>query len=145
EGAVGRLGGKAFVVVVVADDHQLGARGVEVAPGGARHRVHGDGARAEQRVVPVGQGARPRVRGQIRLEPLLLRRSRPHRDVRVQGDDVPGAEVVAVVALGGVAGGGAEVAVVARGAGGVVVVVARHRAGARFEPAPGGRVAVRVV
>src|SRR5207244_9774127 len=86
-----------------------------------------------------------RARGEVGLEPLLLGRAGAVRDVRVQGDDVPIAQVVAVIALRGVAGRRAEVAEIAGGAGRVVIVVARCRPGARFVPTPGRAVAVRVV
>src|SRR5256886_5146533 len=61
-------------------------------------------------------------------------------------DDVPGAEIVAVIGLGRVAGGRAEVAEIAsRGAARVVFVITRRRVGARFVAAPRGVVAVREV
>src|SRR6266516_2637345 len=65
--------------------------------------------------------------GVVGLEPLLLRRARARGDVgavAVQHDDVPGAQIVAVVALGGVARRGAEIAEVAvrRGARHVVLL-----------------------
>ena len=56
----------------------------------------------------------------------------------VQDDDVPAAEVVAVLALSGVAGNVAEVSEVALGSGEVVFVVARHRTCPLFVPAPCG-------
>src|SRR5213596_3394060 len=65
--------------------------------------------------------------------------------VAVQGDDVPVAQVVAVVALGGIARRRAEVAEVAGGPGCVVLVVAGYRLGAGFVPAPGRVVAIGVV
>ena len=95
--------------------------------------------------MPIGDGAALRARGEVGLEPLLLGRAGAVRDVRVQGDDVPIAQVVAVIALRGVAGRRAEVAEIAGGAGRVVIVVARCRPGARFVPTPGRAVAVRVV
>ena len=82
---------------------------------------------------------------EIGLEPHLLGRAHVHRDVRVQGDDVPVTDVVAVVAFARCAGGRAEVVEVPGGAGGEVVVVAGDRLGARLEPAPGRIVAVLVV
>src|SRR5204863_6611562 len=63
------------------------------------------GRRVEARVVPHREHALLRRRGKIRLEPGLLRRARRSRDVRVvavQHDDVPGPELVAVIALAGV-------------------------------------------
>src|SRR6476661_3645857 len=115
--------------------------------------------RFSARVVPVGERAGPAVGGEVGPQPPLLRRpglaAADLGAVRVQGDDVPAAPVEGVVAGGGGAGRGAEVAEVARGVGGVVVVVARGGVGARLRPAPargvaagvlrGGSVAVGVV
>src|SRR5207244_4920079 len=83
------------------------------------------------------------------LEPRFLRRAqgRGHvRGVAVEDDDVPGAEIVAVIALGGVSRGGTEVAEIPgrRGAR-VVVVVPRPRIRARLVAAPARVVAVLVV
>jgi hypothetical protein len=62
--------------------------------------------------------------------------------VAVENDDMPGAEVIAIVPLVGVSGGRAEVLVVAGGSRGVVVVVAGGRASAGLVTAPGRRVAL---
>src|SRR5207237_3574574 len=102
----------------------------------------------ESGVMPHGQGAPPRVGREVGLEPLLLGGSGPGGDVAViavQHHDVPGAQVVAVIALVGVAGGGPEIAevAVARGAR-VVVTVARRGKGARLVPPP-TRVVTRLV
>src|SRR5207249_5063639 len=78
-------------------------------------------------------------------QPLLLRRAGGHGDAgaaAVQHDDVPGAEVVAVVALRRIAGGGAEVAEVPRGAGCLVIALPRGRLRAGLVPAPGRVVAL---
>src|SRR5205807_10671262 len=87
--------------------------------------------------------------GEVGLEAGLLRRAdrRGHEArVAVQHDDVPGAELVAVVTLGRIAGGRAEVAEIARGGGArVVVVVARHRIGTGLVAPPARVVAVLVV
>src|SRR3989304_2246493 len=60
----------------------------------------------------------------------------------VEGDEVPGPQVVAVVTLAGITGGGAEVAEVAGRAGGVVFVVAGHRKRTGLAGAPGRVVAI---
>ena len=96
-------------------------------------------------MMPVGEGTALRARGEVGLKPLLLSGAGAVRNVGVQDDDVPIAQVVAVIALGGVAGCRTEVAEIAGGAGSVVIVVARCRPGARFVPAPRRAVAVRVV
>src|SRR5437879_10611070 len=90
----------------------------------------------------IGERATLRARGEIGAQPLLLRRARGLRDVAVKGDDVPVAQVVAVVALRRIARGRTEVAEIAGGPGRAVLVVAGDRPGARLVPAPGGGVAV---
>src|SRR5207247_668829 len=95
----------------------------------------------EQRVMPVGQGTVRRVGREVGAEPLDLCRGGGSRHERwaaaVQYDDVPGAEVVAVVALLGVAGGRAEIAEVAARVGRLVVQVTGRRLRARLVPPPG--------
>src|SRR2546422_9228636 len=86
--------------------------------------------------MPVGERALRGGGGQVRLEPQLLRRARRHGGRAVQRDDVPGAQGVAVVALGRVARGRAEVAVVARRTGGGGLAIAPPRGGARPLPTP---------
>src|SRR6267143_3001397 len=98
----GRLRCEALVGVLVSADHQLHAAIIQHLPGG----LHARGAAmrsagAEARVVDVGDRAgRPRS-GEIALQPREL--SGSGRDVypAVEGDDVPRAEVVAVIALPG--------------------------------------------
>ena len=102
-------------------------------------------ARAEERVVQVGERAALRALGKIRAQPHLLRRADVHRDVAVQRHDVPVAEVVAVIALAGRASGRAEVIEIAARVRRDIVVIAGHRLGAGLEPAPGRVVAVLVV
>src|SRR5439155_9931872 len=98
---------------------------------------------------PHREHARLAGRGQVRIEPLLLRRAHRGRDARVvavQYDDVPGAEIVAVVSPGRIVGGGSEVAEVSDGGGArVVVVVAERGVGAGLVAHPGGGVTIRIV
>src|SRR5439155_1130251 len=73
-------------------------------------------------------------------------RGRDARVVAVQYDDVPGAEIVAVVSPGRIVGGGSEVAEVSDGGGArVVVVVAERGVGAGLVAPPGGGVTIRIV
>ena len=115
---------------------------VEVARRGAAAVL---AAGREARVVPGGERAVARVRGEVGLEPEALgRAARAAADltaVRVQHHDVPAAEVVAVPALRRSAGHGAEVGVVARCVPAAVFVVAHHRARARLVAAPARLVA----
>src|SRR2546430_14733917 len=96
--------------------------------------------------MPNGEGAGRRVSGEVGAQPGQLGGDVEHsaerfrlEEVRVQDDDVPPAEVVAVVADGLLAGGDAEGAEVARGRRvpqGVLVVSGRG-VNALLEPAPG--------
>src|SRR5438876_9333066 len=101
-------------------------------------------------MVPHRQGALASMGREVGLEPLLLRRTHRCGDpvvVAVQYDDVPRADVVAVIAPGGgVAGGGAEIAEIPRGAGArVVVAVAGRGERARLVSPPAGIVAALVL
>src|SRR5215213_10362843 len=90
----------------------------------------------------VGEGACPPfVGGEILLEPPHLggagAAAHPSLTaVAVEGNDVPPAQVVGVVALIGVSGGLAEVVVVGLGPFSVVLVVAGDGLGALLEAAP---------
>src|ERR1041384_1679568 len=95
-------------------------------------------AGAEKRMMPVGEGAALRALREVCPQPLLLRRANVHRNAAVQSNDVPVAEVVAVVAFPRRARGGAEVVEITSGACRVVIVVARDRPGASLEPPPRG-------
>src|SRR5919199_1796657 len=97
-------------------------------------------------MVPVGEDALGLGGGQVDLEPLLHGRAAgtaAHRLARaVEGDQMPGPEVEAVVAAGGVAGRRPEVAVVPGRLGIDVVVVPGDRPGADQGPSPGRGVTV---
>jgi hypothetical protein len=139
----GVWGGEALVVVVVAVQDHLCARRVQDVPARSHPGVVAVfGAGAEEGVVEVGQSARLGVSRQVLLEPADHRRVRPvaaHLLAHgVQRDDVPGPEIVGVVALQRVARGGAEVAEVTRGASRLVLVVAHSGQGARLVASPEG-------
>src|SRR5881396_295031 len=86
------------------------------------------------------------MRGEVSAEPLLLGRARAHGDVTVERHDVPGAEIIAVVSLGGIARRGPEVGEVVRGSRArVILVVAERGRRARLVPAPARVVAVLVI
>src|SRR5207237_7338516 len=97
-------------------------------------------------MVPHGEHALLGMTRELAAQPLLLRGAGLVVDwligPGVEDDHEPGAERVAVVALGGIARGGAEVPVVARGARRVVIVVAGNWTGARLLPSPCRGVAV---
>ena len=103
------------------------------------------GARAEASVVPVRQRATRGVRGEVGAEPALLERAGAHVQVRVQRDNVPVAQVVAVVACARLAGRDAEVGEVAASPPHVVVVVSRNRVGALPVASPRRLIARHVV
>src|SRR5437016_6280113 len=78
-------------------------------------------------------------------QPLKLGGACIHWDGAVYGDDVPGPDFVAVVALSGIASACSEVIEVACRARGFVVVVARCGARSSSVPAPRWSIAVGVV
>src|SRR5256886_10114636 len=133
----GFLRSEALVVVLVSAAHLLHAAVIHHLPGG----LHAGGAAmrrpgAEARVVDVGDRAgRPRGR-EIALQPRELSGSGGDVHPTVQGDDVPRAEVVAVVALPGLACSAPEVREVGSGAGRVVVVNAGCGTRARLVTGP---------
>src|SRR6266498_2481707 len=139
-GPVGFLRCLALIHVPVAAEHEVGTRGIQIVPYGP-HLALRDAPRAAsrcrgvQRVVPIGQCAEPRVRGEVGLEPLLLRGARGHRDVAVEHDDVPVPHVVAIVAFPRLTPGGPVVVEIPGRSRGLVFVVARRRLGARLVPA----------
>jgi hypothetical protein len=139
------LGRKPLVGVVVAVDHDIGSVVVQDLVGGSHLGRVAMVARAEERVVPVGESAFVGVGGEVLLEPAHHRRGSPASAHllahRVEGDYVPVASVVGVVALLGIPSRGSEVVEVARSARRIVLVVAYARLGARFVASPGGVVA----
>src|SRR3989442_566399 len=114
----------------------------------AAGREGGGRGGVEARGVEQRQYALLRGRREVRFEPCLLGRADACGDVStvaVQHDDVPGAQVVAVVALGGIAGLRSPVPEVPTcGRARVVVAVAGHRGGAGLVPPPAPRVAVLI-
>ena len=94
--------GEPLVVVVVARQHDVGAGAGERAPERGHRLVGAVQAGAEARVVPVAERAAGRVAREVGGEPALLRRpvlaAAGRAAVRVEDDDVPGAELVGVVA-----------------------------------------------
>src|SRR5687768_14337657 len=95
----------------------------------------------------IGHGALRRMRRQILPQPLFLGRSglaaADARTVGIQHDDVPAGIVVAIIALGGLAGRGAEVVVIAACSYSVIFVISDRGPRPRFMPAPRRLVAVR--
>src|SRR5216117_2726704 len=142
--ARGRLRCEALVVVLVPVEHDVGPGVVQRLPQRLRRRQAAVlRPRAEPRMVPVGDGALLGAGREVLAQPRFLRRAGTHGGVAVQGDEVPGAEVIAVVALPRRAGERYEIAVVARRTSGVVVVVPRGRTSARLVAPPRRIVALR--
>ena len=142
-----RLRREALVVVVVPDEDDVGAAVVQRLPEGAKASVG-----AVRRPTRTAGGARRRACSRAGC---AARSARSHCScgdpspqptdvvaVRVERDDVPGAEVEAVVALPGGAGRRAEVVEVARRVRGAVLVVADGWSRDRLD-APPGRVVRR--
>src|SRR5712664_311466 len=111
------LWGETFVIVLVSVEHYVGMGSKQVPPEGAVGRFVAMLARAESRLMPVRERARGRMLPQVCREPPLLRGSAEtaadEGAFSVQRDQVPGAQVEAVVATAGRARGSAKVAVVA--------------------------------
>src|SRR5205085_7431094 len=117
--------------------------GIEVIPEGLQLWVVEVSPRCKAGIVPVGDRAQIAVRCQVGQEPLLLLApGATSTDTwlgafAVQGDDVPGSEVKAVVATGDVASQGAKVGEVARCSGRLILVIPEDRVGNALEAAPG--------
>ena len=117
--AGGVLRRESLVVVVVAVEDHIHARGVQRLP----DRLHLDRvamlAGAEARVMPIGQRTGCRVRAQIGAQPLLLGRTHLAAAddllaVAIEDNHVPVAEIIAIVASCRVASSGAEIREIAR-------------------------------
>src|SRR5256885_16675891 len=79
--------------------------------------------------MPDGERAADAVGCKIGPQPALFGRASGHEQVTVEHDDVPGSQVVAVIALGAIAGRRSEIVEVAGGADRVVFVIADRGAG----------------
>src|SRR3970040_602296 len=93
------LGGEPLVEMIVTVEDNICAVVVEGLVEGLDRRVVAVQSGAEQRVVPVGEGAGRGGGGQVQAQPLLLGRAgaaSPYPSaVAVEDHDVPGAQVVA--------------------------------------------------
>src|SRR6266516_2220847 len=97
--AVRGLEREALVVVLVSRQDHVRPGLVQRLPQRLRLRLAAGGrARAEAGVMPISERADFGVRGEVGAEPALLGRARAHVQIRIQRDDVPGTEIVAVVA-----------------------------------------------
>src|SRR5262245_7676232 len=101
----GCLRGEALVIVFVSVNDKVSAGRVECVP--KRLDILSAAvnmARTEERVVPDRNGTHVTVRRQVRSKPRHLRRAGIAKDemtmiASVEDDDVPGADIVAVIAL----------------------------------------------
>src|SRR5207245_6805467 len=113
--AVGGLRREALVHFVECVEHDLGPGRVEIVPERLDRVIHGRRPRGRvvARDVPNGQCAQLGAVGQVGLEPRLLGGPGAYPDAistgAVQHNDVPGTEVVAVVALPAIARRGAPI------------------------------------
>src|SRR5439155_15992506 len=79
------LGRKPLVFMVMSNEHEVRPSRVEVLPERIERGVTPMlSARGEARLVPVGEGALPRMRGEIALEPALLGRAGGVTDLPVE-------------------------------------------------------------
>ena len=128
--------------MIVAAENDVGAGFVQHAPYFAHDRIAPVAAGTESRDVPVGEDAVGLVRVQILLQPFHLRRAFARGRGAVQRDDVPGAEVVAVVAEAGRSGILAEIGEVGTAFVGDEIVVSDRRTRPFLVPSPCRFVAV---
>ena len=144
--AVRLLRREPLVHFVVRVEHDLRPGGVQIVPQrlhrGIDRRESVARGRAEAWDVPHGERALGGVGGQVRLEPQFLRRAGRRGDVAVQHDDVPGAQVVAVVELSRVARRRPEILPIARRTRTEPLHVPGRRPRARLVPAPRGVITV---
>src|SRR2546428_11770233 len=120
----------------------IGVQGVHETSNAAVGRAATGAVRGIERVVVVRHDALIGVRGEIGPQPGILRRARGRRDVAVERDDMPGAELEAVITSAGGAGRGSEVGVIRGGPGRGVLVIPGAWLRARLVPAPGRIVTV---
>ena len=107
--------GEALVVVLVSVEHHVRVGCVQVVPERPDRSV-GGGARRIEGMMEVRQRASVRMRGEVVREPDLLRApgfAGHVAAIGVERDQVPWADVVAVVALRRITGGGTEIPEVA--------------------------------
>src|SRR5688572_13355884 len=99
-------------------------------------------------MVPVGEYAGGRMSLQVGAQPLLLWGScltADKRTITIKHDNVPRTEIVAVIALGRVPGGGAEIIEVALGVRRIIFMVPGRGARARQVSTPRGVVAIGIL
>jgi hypothetical protein len=103
--------GEALIVMPVTAQDDISPGCIKRYPEVAQVGVTAVGT--EQGLVMDGQDTRVRVRSQISLKPLSLGRigltAANLRTFRIEGNDMPGADVIAVIAFRRVARGGAKV------------------------------------
>ena len=126
----------------MTDQHDIGSGRVQLTPEAVGQLLVAVAPGAEPGVVPIGERALVVVRREIGLEPTALRAfevataDRP--TVRVQRDEMPVTDVVAVVAAVVRTGLASEVLEVPPRTGAVVLVVARRGMELGAEPTPRG-------
>lgn len=140
------LWGESLIGMFVASKNQIGVNFVQVLLEGTKLRMlgmFGKESAAEQRVMSIGKSAGIGMRGEVVLQPGFFGRPLPaaaqfpRPAIGIENDDVPCAEVIAVIPFSRVSGLLAPVTEVAGGGGTVVLMIARGRARARLEASPG--------
>src|SRR5262245_8772396 len=134
------------IVMYMSVQYNTRMHSIQSLPQGA-HSGSAAPAGGKERMVPVGEYAGSRIGRQVRAQPLLLWRSCLAADkltITVEHDNVPCPEVVAVIALVRVSGGGAKIIEVALGARRIILVVTGRGACARQVTTPRGIVAISV-
>src|SRR5262245_39766637 len=135
------------IVMYMPIQYNTRLHSIQSLPQGA-HSGSAAPASGKERMVPVGEYAGSRIGRQVGAQPLLLWRScltADKRTIAVEHDNVPCPEVVAVIALVRVPGGGAEIIEVALGARRIILMVTGRRACTRQVTTPRGIVAIGVL
>ncbi len=133
---------EALVVVIVAIDDDIHAKLIQHMPSIPHVGVIAMIAGVEERVVPVGDGALRRIRGEVGTQPLDLGGRRVDRDVAVEDHHMPGSQIIAVVALISGAGGHTEIVIVGPTSIGIVFMVPGRGESSCLQTAPRWSVAI---
>src|SRR5262249_53873062 len=148
--AVGSLRSEAFVIVIMAADDDVGVGVKERLPQGFNHQiVTVSAAGTEERLMKISKRARDGMGKKVSAEPFFLARTgfaaADFGALAIENDDVPGAEIVAVITVVRIAGGCAKVLEIISCAFLMKFVIARSGACAILYAAPGFVVANEVL
>jgi len=136
------LRGEAFVVMIMAVEHDVGTRRFQRLPEFAHFRIAAVPAGTEERVVPISQRAARGRLCEICLQPSQFGLTGFRREVAIQRQEMPLADIKTVIKSGRRAGGGPEVVEIAVCGRGIVFMIAGRWMRTGLELAPGWRIAI---